>query len=191
MNKSILVSSLLFISGQVQAVGGVWDMYDPSGTLIAVDATMTGSFDQQASTWHISSTTPFYGLLWTAYDGVLYGEGTHTVNVNGDGADAWGDGTGDVTFTVGKGQLGGAINLNFGTTVGNDIINVWDVGADGSLQYAYVPGMIDGPFPGFMPSFSFDAGAVIPAAVPVPAAVWLFCSGLFGLAAVVHRRKAV
>lgn len=45
-----------------------------------------------------------------------------------------------------------------------------------------------GPFPNQTPIFS---GTIVPvSAVPVPAAVWLFGSGLIGLAGVARRRKA-
>ena len=52
--------------------------------------------------------------------------------------------------------------------------------------------MIDGPFgdatgggAGYNANFNFTAPAV-----PVPAAVWLFGSGLLGLVGVARRRKA-
>ena len=47
--------------------------------------------------------------------------------------------------------------------------------------------MVTNPFPGQTPSF---AGTIVPAAVPVPAAVWLFGSGLLGLVGVARRKKA-
>jgi hypothetical protein len=48
--------------------------------------------------------------------------------------------------------------------------------------------MITSPFPGQTPAFS---GEMVPvSAVPIPAAVWLFGSGLLGLVGVARRRKA-
>jgi len=48
--------------------------------------------------------------------------------------------------------------------------------------------MIDGPFAGF--NANFDITAIHLAPIPVPAAVWLFGSGLVGLAGVARRRKS-
>ena len=48
--------------------------------------------------------------------------------------------------------------------------------------------MENGPFPGFNAAFELT-GAGLVSAVPVPAAVWLFGSGLVGLAGVARRRK--
>ena len=54
--------------------------------------------------------------------------------------------------------------------------------------------MIDGPFPGLSVNFDIGSGNSLTVlnvtTVPVPAAVWLFGSGLIGLVGVVRRRKA-
>jgi len=72
------------------------------------------------------------------------------------------------------------------TVSSNDCNDSTDVGAVGP-----VPGcaMLTAPFPNQTPSFS---GEIVPVAppVPVPAAVWLFGSGLLGLVGVARRKKA-
>jgi len=199
MKKTLIASALLLTTGAVNAAPVAWDgyfsMYDPTGTQMdaslldpALTAYTTGEIDTAAGTFTLASTSLFSGLGWTADGGTLYGEGTHVVNVNGDGADAI-SGDGNVSFTVGSGQLGGNINFNWGATNGIDVFLVWDVvgntytstdvDGDGILGL----GMVDGPFPAFSANFDMQA-------VPVPAAVWLFGSGLLGLVGVARRKKA-
>ena len=54
--------------------------------------------------------------------------------------------------------------------------------------------MIDGPFPGLNVNFDIGSGNSLTvtqvSTVPVPAAVWLFGSGLIGLAGLARRKKA-
>lgn len=54
--------------------------------------------------------------------------------------------------------------------------------------------MIDGPFPGISVNFDIGSGNSLTVTsvseVPVPAAVWLFGSGLIGLAGIARRKKA-
>ena len=180
--------------GSAQAVsvstGGTFDMYDPTGALINVDTAITGFVDQDAGTWGVASTNTFYGLLWTASGGTLYtAPGTYTISLDDSATGGVGTAGQTMTFTVGEGQVGGAIKFAWGSTTGIDVVNVWNVNADGSLSYATVPGMIDGPFPGFQASFELTSPGLV-SAVPVPAAVWLFGSGLLGLVGVARRKKA-
>jgi len=84
-------------------------------------------------------------------------------------------------FTLSAGQV--AFGTYFTWSVNPDIPVLAIFNADGSAGAA-VPMQV-GPFPGQAPSFQ---GTV--SAVPVPAAVWLFGSGLVGLAGVARRRKA-
>lgn len=148
-----------------------WDMYDPGNALIAVDTSMSGFVDQSAGTWSISSSNPFYGLHWTAHSGTLYSVGSYTIDTIEGGL---------MSFTVNPGQIGGHILLDWGATNNIDVVNVWDINPDGSLSYASVPGLVDGPFPGFRPSFYLASPGLV-STVPVPSAAWLFGSGLLGV----------
>lgn len=126
------------------SVGGLgplgFEMYSSTGVLQDANsgqpgkyADITGSIDLQAGTFTVASTMPYGGAgkFWTASGGTLYQPGTYTVNVNGDGGN--GAGAGDMTFTVGAGQIGGNIDFAWGTNVGIDVFNVWDVASTSTL----------------------------------------------------------
>jgi len=203
MKKTAIATALLLASGAAHAAPVDWtgsfSMYDPSNTQMdangpaaGLDAYVTGQIDTDAGVYSLASTDPFSGLQWTATNGILFGEGTHTVSTAdaGCGFAICASGS-DITFTVGAGQLGGVIKFGWGATGGIDVVNVWDVSGntytstdvdgDGILGL----GMVDGPFPGFNANFNMTTSEV-----PVPAAVWLFGSGLVGLAGIARRRKA-
>lgn len=206
IKKVAAATALALASTGAMAAGdfttsGVFNMYDPTGAYVGGANNVTGFADTSTMTWGVASTTPFFGLTWAATGGTLYGVGTHTVNVNGDGANA--PGTGDVTFTVGAGQVGGNINFAWGATTGIDVFNVWNVvdNGDGTSTWTSTDidgngilglGMIDGPFPGFSANFNFTAAnlAVVPPP-PIPEAstygMMLAGLGLVGFA--VRRRK--
>ena len=174
-------------------------------------ANVTGAIDTAAGTFTVASTHQFQFKLWTATGGTLYNPGTYTVNVNGDGA--VGAGAGDLTFTVGAGQLGGNVNFAWGTNSGIDVFNVWDVAsttAGGLITTTYTssnmnalpnsvfyngvavatdtwPGlkMVDGPFIGF--SANFNMATVTP--VPEASTYGMMLAGLGLVGFAVRRRK--
>lgn len=176
--------------------GGNFTMYDPDGAVIGNFNDITGFVDPVAMTWNVDGSTPFFGLHWTASGGTLYGAGTHTVNVNGDGSDA--PGSGDVTFTVGAGQWGGNINFAWGANSGIDVFNVWNVVDNGDGTYDWVstdiegdgiPGMkmVDGPFQGFSANFNFTNTTAAP--IPEASTYGMMLAGLGLVGFAVRRRK--
>lgn len=183
--------------------GGAFNMYSGLGLdqatatiagqiTVNVDTTITGFVDQAAGTWGVSSTTPFFGLNWTASGGTLiktpgdYALNTTTGVVSPAAPDNAGTADGVMHFTVAPGQAAGVINFAWGVTSGIRVVDVWDINPDGSLTALKVPGMENGPFPGFNAAFNLTA----PGLVPIPAAVWLFGSALVGVAGLMRRRKA-
>jgi len=161
---------------------------------IHVDSTITGWVDQEAGTWGVSSTQLFYDLLWTASGGSLvmdagdYALDTTTGAVAPAAPDystiTW---DGSMHFTVGAGQVAGIIDWAWGNYIIR-VVNVWNVNADGSLTASRVPGMENGPFPGFNAAFNFTA-ADLYNPVPEPASMLLVGSGLAGLVGLVRQRK--
>ena len=212
MKKSSIALSLALVmgsstAGAVAMTGATFDMYTPGGVAFAPDTAVTGSIG--GGTWSVASTVPFFGVAWSAHTGTTFGPGTYDVDttngtgsVGASGTVAACDGTGSNAacyegIVVGAGQTMGHILFNWGSSADIDVVNVWNVSgaAYSSSDVALtnpasesldgIPGlsMIDGPFGGYNANFNFSV-------VPVPAAVWLFGSGLLGLVGVARRRKA-
>lgn len=182
--------------------------YDVSGTLIvrsptgqlveAIDNTVSGFYDNSGSTTlSLNTTDRFQGLLWLSI-GAVYGPGDWVFEA------CLADGSTNctqpspVSMTVGTGQWGGHLLVDWGAVQNIDVLNVWDIttsssGAiiltstdpdgDGILG---IP-MVDGPFKTF--SWSYDL-VLTPQTVPIPSALWLFGTGLLALAEMTRRRKA-
>jgi hypothetical protein len=207
MTKIAAAAVLAFAATGAQAVsvssGGVFNMYSQGGldagvvgsnpamsTPINVDATIAGVVDQAAGTWGVSSAALFYGLNWTASNGSLITTaGSYSLDTASGAVTAGGAcGAGLMCFTVGANQVAGTIDFAWGATTGIRVANVWDVNMDGSLTAYAVPGMENGPFPGFNAAFNFTSANLI---TPVPEAstygMMLAGLGLVGFA--VRRRK--
>jgi hypothetical protein len=194
----VAVLSTSVQAAPVTVLNTTLQMYDSTGAVMgSPDNTVTMTYDKTAMTWGASSSQSFFGNVWTASGGVLYNPGTYNVNINGDGSNEaafnasypLANGDGIYTFTVPAGHYGGNINFAWGTTTGIDVFIVWstdgitsiDVDGD-SIRGAK---MVDGPFAGASANFSNGPAYV----VPVPAAAWLFGSGLLGLVGVARRRN--
>ena len=184
MNKTAIAVAMALTLGTGVAQAANWagdfTMYGPGGTPMGTDPGVTGT---ELSS--MGSTTPFFGFVWTAHDLTTYGAGSYSIDTIEGGI---------YNVTVGAGQIMGHVLFDWNTTTDIDVINVWDVTAnlDGTTTYTStdVDGtgwaglkMIDGAFPGFSANFNMTSE------VPVPAAVWLFGSGLLGLVGVARRRK--
>ena len=168
------------------------------GSFVNNDTTIAGFVDQAAGTWGVSSTAAFFGFVWTASGGTLItGAGTYNLDTATGAVTSIGTCTvandANLCFTIGAGQIAGAIDFAWQTTTGIRVVNVWNVNGDGSLTTSGVPGMENGPFPNYNAAFNLSApGLYTPVApVPIPAAVWLLGSGLLGLVGVARRRKAL
>lgn len=208
MKKTVLATALFMAMGSAYAApvatGGSFLMYSQAGAdtsyvqpmfPINVDNSISGWVDQSAGTWGVSSAALFFGLPWTASGGTLITTaGSYSLNTVTGAVSA---GTGVVNgfdstmnFNVGAGQVAGLINFAYGVTTNIRVIDVWNVNANGSLTAVGVPGMENGPFPGFNAAFNLSAPGLV-SAVPVPAAAWLLGSGLLGLVGVARRKVAV
>ena len=180
-----------------------------------VDPTLTGTIDVGSGTWSVASSETFFGSNWLAHDGSSFGPGTYTFGTAPSSGPKY---TGMVVGAgqVGGHVLFDWGNPSTVTTCGVaecsiDVINVWNVNtAAGVTTYTSVDFAVNksnfsqtsstviGPdgipgapildsatFLSFHPNFDMTTTS----AVPVPAAVWLFGTGLLGLVGVGRRKK--
>ena len=170
-------------------------MLDPTGAIVGIDNTVSGFVDYAAGTFGVSSSTPFFGLPWTASGGTLFGPGTYSISTADPAPGASG---GTYNVTVGAGQIGGHIDFAWGATTGIDVLMVWNVvdNGNGTSTFTSVDtdadanlfagtGMIDGAFPGFSANFNFTA----PTPVPEASTYGMMLAGLGLVGFAVRRRK--
>lgn len=202
---ALLATAAMSAQADVFSGPGVFNMYDPDGAYVGGATNVTGFIDFTTNTWNVASTTAFFGLKWTASGGTLFGPGTYTVAINGDGsnelsgdpATPLANGDGFYSFTVGAGQVGGNINFAWGSSTGIDVFQVWNVTNNGNGTYTYTSAdvegdgilgarMVDGAFPGFSANFNFTSTA---APVPEASTYGMMLAGLGLVGFAVRRRK--
>lgn len=221
--------------GNVRGTNDVNMAWDGNAYTASSDYVGPGS----ASNVTMTSTTPFFGYLWSAHDIQVFQPGSYSFDTTLGGGNAE---AGMLNVTVGAGQLGmhmlfdwsGSLNMDvfvvlaqnsvFGSgmvqsmdpancdnlsAATSPIANcLWDgagivpgfkptynqlwmlATADGNGDGIMgIPMVSGGPFAGF--NATFNANLEFTPTVPVPAAAWLFGSGLAGLLGVARRRKSV
>jgi len=167
----------------------------------------------------ISSPTVFFGSKWTAHDVQIFGPGSYTfasgsgpqtmtvgagqfgahmlfnwaTNADIDVVNVWNNST---TFSgcdspATNPAASNCLWSGISNTVGNSAATVFRfASSDGDGDGTNGSGMVDGPFFAFNANFNLQ-GTLTPVetVVPVPAAVWLFGSGLLGLVGIARRKK--
>lgn len=192
MKKSALAAAVLMSvgTGTAQAypiVGfsfnGTFTMYSGGGALWGGDPLVTGSMTMDMGTGtgsaSISPSIPFSGYMWTAHAITLQamGPGVVTANMLFD----W-NGSLNIPVTVDFSMTGGPSTYSIATLDGG-----YSCGLDGILGCP----MLTPPFATYNATFGGTATVTSydPGPIPVPAAAWLFGSGLLGLVGVSRRRK--
>jgi len=174
--KLLVLSAILLIPGMsnAQIIKPALDIQDYAGD--------TGTI-LTATTFDIDST-----VFTIVTDGAPIDIADVDFSLTSTGSILAGMGSFSGSFIVGGGLLTGTFSdltvLDFGGgdgTFGGDVIYT-----GGSLQGALAGGRIEGAFSGVLGTAG-KLGQI--SAVPVPAAVWLFGSGLLGLVGI-SRRKA-
>lgn len=195
MKKSVMAAAVALAlgTGAAQATNITMTnmaFYNKSGSFSG-NYTATGSIDSTTATGSFTGT--FFGTGWTASVQTAF---------NGTGAHVWKgtspQGAYSYSWNQTAGEVGFGLYFDWSTNSGIPVLAVFNCGsgAPGSTCSAVdtdgdgVPGtaMQTAPFPGQTPAFSGTVAGV--SAVPVPAAVWLFGSGLIGLVGVGRRKKS-
>lgn len=147
---------------------GVLQIYDVDGTSLFYDDAITASITYPGSGSSISTPTLFFNTPFFIHDVTTFQNGTHSIDtVEG----------GFYNFTVGAGQIGVHMLIDWSANTNIDIVVVWDITTStNAVNYTStdwdgdgIPGaaMIDGPFPGM--SFSLDLlGSTLPPASNIP-----------------------
>ena len=173
-----------------ESFGGVFTIEDYVGALEAYDGNQVlkmfglGGVYQE---FDVTSTDIVTATAWVYNDSIDPMEGGQVAAVNIE----WFDSPGNCT------QAGPDCIVSFGSSINADTtldewMQIGVIGAevpDGATiaRMVLITGEFAGPGGG---APKFDAASFEVTAVPVPAAVWLFGSGLLGLVGVARRRKS-
>ena len=185
----LILLMMLGTSHSATMTSATFTMYENTGQIVPFDlssvAPVTGSIGD--GVWSISSIPTFLFSSSTTHNGTTFGPGTYAIDTIEGGI---------YNFTVGEGQLGGHILWDWSVTTDIDIVNVWDVSTvAGVTTYTSTDidgdgiagiGFIDSTFASVPFAANFDFSTTT---VPIPAAVWLFGSGLLGLIGMARRKK--
>ena len=134
----------------------------------------------------------FFGHSWVA-DQVGWFD-THNTAISTSIQGQPGSNGGTYTFTLTGNQVAVATLFDWSTSTDIAVLSIFDCPetGGGACTSASLP-MAGGPFAGSTPGFNGVTADDFPpsgtAPVPVPAAVWLFGSGLVGLVGVARRRR--
>ena len=190
MQKTALASAIalsLGVSAAAQAATITITQMDFNGQY-AAQGTMN-----DAGNGVMSSIDPFFFEPWTATQQNWFA--THDSALSWSGTTATGA-IGDFTynFTLTGNQVAAGTFFDWSVNIGIPVLTIYDCPATGggACTGASLP-MAAGPFPGQQPGFNGTTADDFPVSgttpIPVPAAVWLFGSGLVGLVGVARRRK--
>ena len=146
----------------------------------------------------MKSVDPFFGNPWTADQQNWFADHSSTITWSGTGtanntANAIADFT--YTFHLTGNEVAVGTFFDWATNINIPVLTIFSCpeSGGGACNGLSLP-MAAGPFPNQQPAFNGVTGDDFPPSggtspVSVPAAVWLFGSGLAGLVGVARRRK--
>jgi len=197
MNKTLLAGAIaLTLVTATSAQAAVYDITisnmdfggisAASGGITELGGSFSGPFNNEVFTATQVAVFDQTDNNWSAAGGVEF-MGTEYADANDDSV--WINSF-NYDFTLAEGEV--AVGLSFDWSTNFDIPVLAIFSCDMGVCQGNALPMAAGPFPGQSPTWN-GTGTITegaPAAVPVPAAVWLFGSGLVGLAGIARRRKA-
>ena len=194
MQKTALASAIalsLGVSASAQAAQISITAMDFGGIYAA-----TGTLND-AGTGVMNSVDPFFYQPWTATQKNWFDTHSSTLTWSGTTADgAFGDFT--YTFHLAGNQVAAGTFFDWSGNNGIPVLTIFDCNTGGGANANTCTGtslpMATAPFPGQQPGFNGTTDTDFPVSggtsvIPVPAAVWLFGSGLIGLVGVARRRR--
>lgn len=198
MRKSILgVTYLILLLSSLPASASLWD-------IVCVECSLDDANFRVIDTSGVDTSSPivfpgvsgdfsadFFGFDLIAHDVNFYwNSGTYNFDSIGDAVTP----AQNISMSVNPGQVGMHFLFDWHGNNDIDVLAVFDVTySSGNIIYSPtdVDGngvvgftMVEGPFQGADASVNFTV------ATPVPAALWLFGSGVIGLISVARRKKA-
>ena len=189
MKKTILASAIASTLGVATTA--------PAATITIEEMVFGGSYVatgtlNDAGTGQINSYDPFSFFPWTATQQNWFD--THSSTITWAGGTSTGAiGAFTYTFHLTGNQVAAGTYFDWNTNLGIPILTIFDcpVSGGGACTGNTLP-MVTNPFPGAQPGFNGSTLDDFPISggspVPIPAAVWLFGSGLLGLIGLVRRK---
>ncbi len=203
---SATVNSFDFFGAPTVATAITMQVIDPANGLVQANMGFNWSSANGIPVSLILDARGFFGAI---SQGVATSDVIDQATVAGYGALPASNGINWGTFPVGPVPMAttsldttliSSASVACADDVANGVANGNCLGLNPSSELGVIAGddgiggspVIDGPFPGLNPNFDITAIHInaVTSEIPVPAAVWLFGSGLIGLIGVAKRKRA-
>lgn len=191
MKKTALMGSMALVMATASSTASALSV-DVTEMIFGATYIAEGTLNSDpANLGMMNSVTPFFYQPWTATGEAFFAQGTTTTWA---GTTTINSVVSPFSYDIALTGTQVAWGTYFTWSVNNDIpvLVIMDCGAGnvGDTCTGVGTPMVSGPFPDQAPAFNGVVSAADTSPVPVPAAVWLFGSGLVGLAGIARRRKA-